>query len=138
MVIAISSIWTLEKQKRKINYHPREKVPECRWLSYFPTFSKTKSVCLHLFIFFHKLSTSLKIACNRVGYRITGDFHRLKRCRTSFSTNRIKFVFYLCNFTKKERHTYLYSDLSLMMCYYLRFSYAILYTIFLINYTILW
>lgn len=46
------------------------------------------------FISFHKLSTDLKIACNRVGYRITEYFHRLKRCRTSFSTNRIKFVFY--------------------------------------------
>lgn len=57
------------------------------------------------FISFHKLSTDLKIACNRVGYRITEYFHRLKRCRTSFSTNRIKFVFYssikVQNFPKK-------------------------------------
>lgn len=56
-------------------------------------FENIKSVCLH-FLSFHKLSTDLKIACNRVGYRITEYFHRLKRCRTSFSTNRIKFVFY--------------------------------------------
>lgn len=76
------------------------------------TLKNQKRLSTSFYLSFHKLSTELKIECNDVGYRITDEKdNQIESVLILFVwlhltfIEQIKFVFYLCNFTKKERHT---------------------------------
>lgn len=69
---------------------------------------KTKIIIYWIFLF-HKLSLKRKILCNHAGYRITDEKdNQIESVLILFVwlhltfIEQIKFVFYLCNFTKKR------------------------------------